>query len=601
MGGDSKSIDSDDDSYGNSSENDFDSDNSSDGDDEFPWLEKVFATASDNAGGSASNTKGQIVGSCEASLIRRGQMRKAFWQNLEEPSQETSDLAFSLFDRYGRLGFKFYEHDFEKGSGVWGKELDHGDILLLDWIRVDPKWRRRGIATKLVNDILQKTKTKVADDVGFFAVVNPGVLNSEHNKAEEYDTFFKRGMPIALSFWRSVGFRRIGTSHWFAFTNNPNHPSRLLEPEQDWNPNQSREVMVPNDIKTLFAKLGDMEVKDIECLNLIMAELPNDPRDHKWHSVDEQGNTFLHIAARSFRAELIRLLLGKAPQSATTRNNWGRTALDVLRIGLECSRTRLQQCGFMMIVMSDQFRGFGNSSIACLAMLQNVDALDLSALSAEVIDAVAAGADDQVSSLPRNLIAKIRHTLRLKYGCTCGQCLGGFLSPRMKFALLCQADCQYDDLNMFVQTLDGPTWVEGNDSLMKSLPHRIRENMKTNKGMRQGFTNTCGDFAECLRRNRLPLTREINAVRESRREWPPVTHTFLDRGGSVESVANMLFKSAMDLDEWAGDGMHVDFFEGEIAKLPACRNDHEFGFVSGMCGYRRISQDGSSFIGSFTF
>lgn len=563
-------------------------------------LENIYTTATHNAGGSASNTRGQIVGSCRASLIRRSQMRYAFWQNLEEPSVETSDLAFSLFDRYGRLDFEFYEHDFEKGSGVWGKELDHGDILLLDWIRVDPKWRRRGIAAKLVNAILQKTKTKVSDDVDFFAVVNPGVLNSEHNKAEEYDTFFEREMPIALRFWRSVGFRRIGTSHWFAFTNKPNHPSRLLEPEQDWNPKHSRQVIAPNDIKALFTKLGDLKVKDTECLNLLMAELPNDSRDHKWHSVDEHGDTFLHIAARSFRPELIRLLLGKAPQLATIRNSWGRTALDVLRIGLECLRTRLQR-GSMMIVMSDQFRGFGNASIVCLAMLQDVDVLDLSILSAEVIDAVAAGSDDQVSSVPRDLVAKIRQTLRLKYGCTCEICLGGFLSPRMKFALLCQAECQYDDLNMFVQTLDGPAWVEGNDSSMACLPDRVRENMKTNKGMHQGFTNICDDFAECLRRNRLPLTLEINAVRQLRREWPPVTQTFLDHGGSVESVANMLFQSAMDQDEWAGDGLHVDFFEAKIAELPASRNDHEFGFVSGMCGYRRISQDGSSFMGSFTF
>lgn len=40
-------------------------------------------------------------------------------------------------------------------------------------------------------------------------------------------------------------------------------------------------------------------------------------------------------------------------------------------------------------------------------------------------------------------------------------------------------------------------------------------------------------------------------------------------------------------DRWAGDGI---FLETEVSShLPECRNDLEFGFVSGMCGYRRIS------------
>lgn len=75
----------------------------------------------------------------------------------------------------------------------------------------------------------------------------------------------------------------------------------------------------------------------------------------------------------------------------------------------------------------------------------------------------------------------------------------------------------------------------------------------------------------------------LNAL-DSRREWPPVTKNFLQRGGSVESVALMLFKNAMDQDELAGDGEHMRCFGEDIEKLPKCRNDHEFGFVSGMCG-----------------
>lgn len=51
----------------------------------------------------------------------------------------------------------------------------------------------------------------------------------------------------------------------------------------------------------------------------------------------------------------------------------------------------------------------------------------------------------------------------------------------------------------------------------------------------------------------------------------------------------MCFQLAMDQDEFAGDGEHHNVFSDKIEALPECRNDHEFGFVSGMCGYARIS------------
>jgi hypothetical protein len=45
----------------------------------------------------------------------------------------------------------------------------------------------------------------------------------------------------------------------------------------------------------------------------------------------------------------------------------------------------------------------------------------------------------------------------------------------------------------------------------------------------------------------------------------------------------MLFEKAME------DPLHMETFEDEIQQLPECRNDHEIGFVSGMCGYESVS------------
>jgi predicted GNAT family acetyltransferase len=106
--------------------------------------------------------------------------------------RETADLAFTSLDRYGHLEPEYYEHDFRKGSGGWGKELDRGDILSIESIQVGREWRRRGTATNMVQAVLEKTKEKVSEESGFFTVVNPGLLYSEQDKAKEYGTFFQR-------------------------------------------------------------------------------------------------------------------------------------------------------------------------------------------------------------------------------------------------------------------------------------------------------------------------------------------------------------------------------------------------------------------------
>ncbi|KAB5582977.1 hypothetical protein GE09DRAFT_1278291 [Coniochaeta sp. 2T2.1] len=189
------------------------SEDESDGDDGFPWLEFIGATA---------KRGDKTIGSCAAQLIRRGRFRENFWQSLEEPNKEVADLAFTLFDRYGRLNPEHYKHEFRKGTGAWGQELDDGDLLFFDYIRVTGS----GVAMAIFEG--------PSKDLGFIAVASPGVLHSDQGEEEDYSTFFVRDMPIALSFWRSLGFRRVGLSGWFAFADKPDHPSRLLDASQEY-------------------------------------------------------------------------------------------------------------------------------------------------------------------------------------------------------------------------------------------------------------------------------------------------------------------------------------------------------------------------------
>ncbi|KAF9775824.1 hypothetical protein IL306_006051, partial [Fusarium sp. DS 682] len=542
---------------------------------EFEWLEQIDTVA----------TKGSTqIATCDAKLIRRSQISSAFWTQMEEPTFETSCLAFDLFDRYGCLNREYYEHSFKKGSGVWGRELDRGDILLFENIRVTLQHRRTGLGTQIVKAILDKIRPKTNR---FVAFASPGFLHDEVD--EENKDEARQHQMISEMFFRSLGFRRVGISCWFAFVDNPNHPSRQLKAEEDWDePIDSRDTAgIPETAKEIFANLSNPGLPGDECARQLQNSMPADFQDASWSAVNADGNNMLHVAAIHAKLEAIQYILSCRQDLASNRNRKGDTPLEALKAKMESIRTRATY-GHLTSVCSDRFAGFSPPIIACVAALSDSEIFDLDSISPGLISEISSAAEE-IQRHPR--IQLVLPTLRLRYGCTCGECIGGFLSPRMRYALLCQAEIQHDLMgDSFSEMHNGPDWVADHDEELKFLPASVKANLKTNKSMRQGFVNMCDHIAECLRQKKIPNERTVLYIhRNYRSEWPPVTRNYLQRGGTVAAVATMLFQGAMEQDEYSGDGHHQDVFEDEIGKLPECRNDHEFGFVSGMCGYKRIS------------
>lgn len=81
--------------------------------------------------------------------------------------------------------------------------------------------------------------------------------------------------------------------------------------------------------------------------------------------------------------------------------------------------------------MSDLFSGFTPSQVECLRLLENLNP----------------SADELI---------------RLAFGCNCGQYLGGSLSPRNLFALLCQAEINHDMLNdeLYTNYISDMDWCQ---------------------------------------------------------------------------------------------------------------------------------------------
>ena len=544
---------------------------------EFKWLEPIDVTITH---ASATNVTPKDVGSCEAKLIRRTQMRGNFHDELEQPSPETSTLAFDLFDRHGRLRTEFGSHPVKKGSGVWGQGLNHGDMLLIEEIFINKNYRRQGLGRSIVEALLTEVRQKTWS---FFAFVRPDCMKKEDLQREwenladdsERSRMQDREYDRAVKFYRSLGFRRIGSSAWLALAPNADHPSRQLAVTGDYDlPEAPPTVLHPllSPFQTMIdlaspaleqvrspQSLGDPEALAV-LQNYLQAKESADPC---WMSRDKHGNTILHLAASIFDVACVEWIMRQnfGVLLLRTRNTYGDTPLEMLQLELEELRTQRVHC-MLTEAYSDKFEGHSDNAVRCLVLLEELGS---------------------VESMDRDAL------LRLSGGCTCGQCIKGFLSPRMSHALICQAQVGYDNM-VFSMEDPGPLWVDCQEHVLGYLPLRVRNNLKTNKSMRQGFANLWQHIETCLENGQVPNRPLVLEALRDAGEWPPVTKNFFQRGGTIESAFLAICSGAMDQDEWAGDGQHWELCGADIEKLPECRDDHEFGFVSRMCGYRPISQ-----------
>lgn len=61
-------------------------------------------------------------------------------------------------------------------------------------------------------------------------------------------------------------------------------------------------------------------------------------------------------------------------------------------------------------------------------------------------------------------------------------------------------------------------------------------------------------------------------------------NSYWNKGDTFHPVGATLFKIARDGDGMAGAGEFLHCLGDEYLKRSECSNDHEFGFMRGMCG-----------------
>lgn len=183
-----------------------------------------------------------------------------------------------------------------------------------------------------------------------------------------------------ISFFRSVGFRRVGSTYWFGLACAVGHTSHLLAPDYDYDPPAPHGTAPTSELQPLQQSL--IQSQDQQCLTALEQYSQHHPAtDPSWLATDKDGNTLLHIAGLNFRAASVDWIMKQefGPQMLEKRNNEGDIPLEAVLFELETIRTRrvFRVLGDLTIPRSDKFEGHSNASVMCLAELKGLGQLQV--------------------------------------------------------------------------------------------------------------------------------------------------------------------------------------------------------------------------------
>ncbi|KAI0056423.1 hypothetical protein BV25DRAFT_1920971 [Artomyces pyxidatus] len=206
-----------------SDEDDYDSDE----DDELRWIKdrKVAIMTPD----------GEEVGSISLQIIRRQSILdegESFYMVMDERSHDLMNLACLFTARDARLKPEVQT----AGTGVWraAEFARDENMAYVEEIVIKDSWRGKGVGTWALSSLFHLDLLRDADV--HFLWAWPTILN--HLEPRRSDP----SVPLApseiealdakkeriVSFFRKIGFRRVGTGSFFCLAKNPRHRSRAV-------------------------------------------------------------------------------------------------------------------------------------------------------------------------------------------------------------------------------------------------------------------------------------------------------------------------------------------------------------------------------------
>lgn len=517
---------------------------------------------------------GKEIGRGFGTFVNRPYIKDNFLPHMVKASHELSKIAFEVFDRKGCLKRKFMHNLVPEctGSGRWGGELDNGTLLIIEYVHVAKIWRRKGVGKRMIESLTALARSRGRETA--FTLVRPHWLSRNIWKDtigrtdQEQNKVRISARAAATFFFRCLGFRRIGSSSCFALPTDPYLRAHMVSAAYDFDPltadvqkdDPDAGYTVEPTPKDLFGYLAEspyhhhhspllrhaaITLSDTECVQAYIHYKRLLCFEDVWEKVDCYHDNVLHIAACRLKFRTVQWLLENANERqvlSSAKNVEGNTPLEALESQLDSERPSTERTG------SRIFCGFPMEAIECLAALRGIHGLT----------------EIQI--------------LRLKFGCTCGECIDGVISPRIRNEALIRAE------NLEV---DVPQNVENGqiEWLMLHMDPRIKANFISTISLQWGFGKMYGHIYTAMAADELPTVENILGHWRDSGEPPGPTASFYGIGGIAACALRIIF------EELRRDDMRCEVDEEfgrerieDLSRFPPCRNDREFGLAAWVCG-----------------
>ncbi|KAK0491408.1 ankyrin repeat family protein [Armillaria novae-zelandiae] len=494
------------------------------------------------------------VGSLYALHISRSRCSNRFLEAMDLESDEMNTFGTTLFDKFGRIKPHIVTNGYRNGTGCWGDELSEGQIIYITHINVVEKYQRRGIGSLMLNKLFDSEHVQDED----FVMCWPFPISRENSDD-----------PGLFSFFRKNKFRRVGRTKFFGYSPSPHHPSRLVQPENDAGyvgasfcaPSPTEEELKihgPDFFRNQREENFPLHYSIVRKMtpaitDTIQSFFDKDPSSISCPDPDGLRPIFIATASENIHAVRKLLELGVGHDLFNYENGDGLTPLEMLQGSMRSMREFSE-------TLLPYWNGYPDSSLKIEYLLKNAMNISVDGLS-----------DDEYVS-------------RNKYGCTCGRCDAGWLSPRMRFQLSCQAgffrDMMPDNLEYFTprQVIDIRTLLL--DVASDYLPLQLHSSLY--KTFYAGYISVFGTLYDLLHNSNDSFSLDkVNLIARN----DISTHFYFQRGGKVEYALDAIIDGALD-QSWLGDREFHAMFDTDkdYMALPKCANDLEFQLVRDMLG-----------------
>ncbi|KAK0190556.1 ankyrin repeat family protein [Armillaria mellea] len=480
------------------------------------------------------------LGSLYALHIFRSRCSNRFLEAMDIECDEMNTFGTTLFDKFGRIKPHIITKGYRSGTGCWGEELSEGQLIYITHIDVIEKYQRQGIGSLLLNTLFE----------------------SEHVQDED----FVMCWPFPISREESDD---PGRTKFFGYSPFPHHPSRLIRSENDAgyvgdsfcaaSPiEEELKIHGPSFFRNQREQNFPLHYSIVgnttpAITDTIQSFFDKDPLSISRPDPDGLRPIFIATASQNIHAVRKLLELGVRHDLFNYENGDGLTPLEMLQGSMRSVRE------FSETLLSF-WNGYPESSLRIEYLLKNAMNISVDGLS-----------DDEYVSLN-------------KYGCTCGRCSDGWLSPRMRFQLSCQAgffrDIMPDGLEYFTprQIIDIPTLLLANDYLPLELHSSLY------KTFYAGYISVFGALYDLLHNSNASESFALDKVNQVARN-DISTKFYFQRGGKVEYALDAISGAALD-QSWLGDGEFHAIFDDDqnYMALPKCANDLEFQLVRDTLG-----------------